>query len=231
MAALGTNMGSRAKKEESSPKKKPKKPTKKVVKKEPAILAKKANTVTKTAKKRPAKVTKKAVTKVVAKASKKISKPPIAESDKAAVASKKKLSVAQEQSKKPTATAQKSKSKPTPKVADKAALRNASIIIEPSKRRKIRKTKVILEGELTINNVDAFMQQIDPIFEDYDYIDFFQRDVTSLDLSHIQMLRHFQNHPTKKSKTVTINSELPTEMKKLMINAGFKELLFIPKLV
>ncbi len=113
----------------------------------------------------------------------------------------------------------------------KQNLRNAKLILEPSKRKKIRKTKVFLEGDLNINNVDAFMSQIEPIFDDYDFIDFFQREVTSLDLCHMQMLYYFQNHPTRKGKTVTVDSDLPSDLKKVVTNAGFKEFMFIPKLV
>ena len=112
----------------------------------------------------------------------------------------------------------------------KNGLRNARLILEPSKRKKIRKIKVILEGELNINNVDEFRLQIEPVFKDYDFIDFRQQEVTSLDLPHIQLMYYFQNH-FKKSKTVTIDSNLSVELKKIIVNAGFEELMFIPKLV
>ena len=115
-----------------------------------------------------------------------------------------------------------------PKV-DLSALKNARLVLEPSKRRKIRKTKVFLEGDLNINNVEAFAEQIKPIFNDYDYVDFVLREVTSLDLCYIQLLFHFQRF--KKDKTVTIDSNISPEMKKVVINAGFEELMFIPKLV
>lgn len=131
-----------------------------------------------------------------------------------------------------TSVIKKVKKESTPKKIERSlSLRNAKLILEPSKRKKIRKTKVVLEGDLSINNVDAFMSQIEPIFDDYDYVDFYQREVTALDLCHIQMLYYFKNHPTRKGKTVTINSELSTDLKKVVTNAGFKEFMFIPKLV
>lgn len=113
----------------------------------------------------------------------------------------------------------------------KLKLRNAKFIVEPSKRRKIRKTKVIMEGDLNINNVDAFSQQIKPLFQDYDFIDFLMRDTTALDLSHLQMLYYFQNHFIKNGKTVTVDAELSPDYKKIIVNNGFKEFMFIPKLV
>lgn len=110
-------------------------------------------------------------------------------------------------------------------------LRNAVLIVEPSKRRKIRKTKVVMEGDLNINNVDAYIQQVKPLFEDYDFIDFFLREATSLDLCHLQMLYYFQNHFAKQGKTVTVDADLTPDFRKIIINNGFKEFMFIPKLV
>lgn len=115
--------------------------------------------------------------------------------------------------------------------ADLIELKNADIILEPSKRKKIRKIRVFLEGELTINNVEGFMQRIHPIFNNFDYVDFYLRKVTSLDLSFIQMLYHFQKSYGKKKKEVTIDAELSSDLKKIIVHAGFEELMFIPKLV
>lgn len=110
-------------------------------------------------------------------------------------------------------------------------LKNAEIILEPSKRKKIRKIRVFVEGELTINNVDGFIQRIHLVFDDYDYVDFFLRKVVSLDLCFIQMLYHMKKSYAKKKKEVTIDSKLSSDLKKIIVQAGFEELMFIPKLV
>lgn len=124
--------------------------------------------------------------------------------------------------------------KPEPTKSKKVVLidlKNAEIILEPSKRKKIRKIRVFLEGELTINNVDAFMQRIHPVFKDYDYVDFSLRKVISLDLCFIQMLYHMKKNYGKKKKEVTVDSKLSSDLKKIIVQAGFEELMFIPKLV
>lgn len=224
MAALGTNMGKKPeKKSESLVVKKPKKKVVKAKAKEP-----KKATVKPQAQKSTKKVVKQ-TKKVAAKPS--VSKKPIA-AKASAKPKESKPTKAQKPVKAKATTPSKAKAESAPKKGEqKRKLRNATLILEPSKRKKIRKTKVILEGDLSINNVDAFMSQIEPIFDDYDYVDFFQREVTTLDLCHVQMLYYFQNHPTRKGKTVTVNSELPTDLKKVVTNAGFKEFMFIPKLV
>ncbi len=230
MAALGSNMGKKPEKKSEAPSVvKPKAKTVKAkatkrataTKTKPATLAQKK---TKQAKKNVATKTQVAKKPVAAKST------PQAKQSKPATTSKKSTVVAKAKTTRTTTV--KNKSESTAKKSEKKqTLRNAQLILEPSKRRKIRKTKVILEGDLTINNVDAFMSQIEPIFDDYDYVDFFQREVTALDLCHIQMLYYFQNHPNRKGKTVTVNSELSADLKKVVTNAGFKEFMFIPKLV
>ena len=118
-----------------------------------------------------------------------------------------------------------------PARSDLADLRNASITLEPSRRKKIRKVRVFLEGELTISNSEAFLHRILPIFDQFDFIDFSLHDVTSLDLSFIQMLYHVKKCHAKESKEVTIDSQLPPDLKKIIVCSGFERLMFKPKLI
>ena len=149
----------------------------------------------------------------------------------------KKPEAVQKKAMKRTAGKKKAPVSKKPKVSQKekvteeeVVLQKAALILEPSKRKKIRKTKVILEGELGIKNAAAFQKKIIPVFDDYDYVDFFLKDVTVLDLSYIQMLyylkKHFQNH----GKVIKIDSALSAEVKKIVVRAGFEELMFVPKL-
>jgi len=227
MAALGTNMGKRAKTDNSSkekPKKKVAKPAVKASVKKAApqkVIAKPVQSTVKS-KKRPVTVeAKKAENKTIKAVT----------NEKKSITAAKKIAAPKNQKKAPLEEKSVQKKDVLKNIGKRPTLRNAKLILEPSKRKKIKKTKVILEGDLNINNVDAFMLEIEPIFDDYDFVDFFQREVTSIDLSHIQMLHYFKNHPGRNGKTVTINSDVSPEMKKMVTMAGFKELLFIPKLV
>ncbi len=235
MAALGSNMKGKVNKPSGLVKEIKKTRTKttskattkaKTKKEEPKITAKSTNPAAIKQKKVAAKSSK--VTQTT-KAVTKPTKPTTKEKRSASKKITQKASQAQKVTKQKTAP----KAKSTPKQTEKEllTLRNAQLILEPSKRKTIRKTKVYLEGELTINNVDAFTQLIHPIFKDYDYVDFNLRSITTLDLCFIQMLYHFQQSYATRKKTVKVDSDMATEMKKIVINAGFEELMFIPKLV
>jgi anti-anti-sigma regulatory factor len=110
-------------------------------------------------------------------------------------------------------------------------LNSATISFKPSLRKTVKKIKVILEGNLSINNSKAFVKQIQPVFEDFEKIDFHLTQVESIDLSFIQSLYHLKMFHEQDGKEVTIDSEISGELKSMVINSGFEDLLFIPKLV
>ncbi len=114
---------------------------------------------------------------------------------------------------------------------EKIELRDALITLKPSKRKTIRKIKVILSGTLNITNVDQARESLLPVFEHFDYVDFHLQEIAALDLSFIQLLYHFKYGFSKKGKHVTIDSDLTGESRKIIVHAGFEELMFIPKLV
>lgn len=210
MAALGSNMKGRSQEKENKPKLTAK-PKKKVA--------------AKTSKPKPVSAKSKVVPKEKPKAV--VKKKPVKSKAKSVTQQEKKLE--QEPVKLENVLSTSTVKKET--VAFKNELREAKLILEPSKRRKIRKIKVIMEGELNINNVDAFTEQIHPIFKDFDFVDFLLREPSSVDLAHIQMLYYFQEYYAAKGKTITIDSNVSTETKKIIISSGFKDLMFIPKLV
>ena len=110
-------------------------------------------------------------------------------------------------------------------------LKDATIYVQPSRRKKIKKTKVLLEGSLTISNVGQFMKEVTPLFDTFDYVDFQLKNIDRLDLSYIQLLFHLKSFYGQRNKSVTIDSELSGEIKKIVVQSGFEDLMFLPKLV
>ena len=121
--------------------------------------------------------------------------------------------------------------KQQPELPSTIELKGATITLQPSKRRTIRKIKVTLSGGLSINVAQEFLSAITPIFDKFDYIDFYLKDIQSLDLSVIQVLYHLNVHYASQEKHVTIDGDLHGDIRKIIVHAGFEELMFIPKLV
>ena len=100
-----------------------------------------------------------------------------------------------------------------------------TITIQPSKRKKVKKTKVIMEGDLTILEMQSIKDELVPLFDVYDFVDIVLNNVGKLDLSCVQMLYAMKSHYASIGKTVTVDSELPAELKTIINRAGFSDVL------
>lgn len=136
-------------------------------------------------------------------------------------------------SKTPAAKSGKSKNEPLKELefASTVELKSARILLRPSKRKTVKKIKVVLEGTLNINNSKSFIEEIEKVLENYDYINFHLDKPDTLDLSFIQSLYYLKTYHANHNKNVAIDSDLTGDVKKMVVNAGFESLLFVPKLV
>ena len=104
--------------------------------------------------------------------------------------------------------------------------RGILVSLKPSRRKTIKKTKVLIEGNLTINTVKQFLEYVTAIFDDYDYVDFYMENIESLDLSFIQALYHLRELKAKSQKVVPIDAQLSDDLKKIITQSGFDKLVY-----
>lgn len=97
----------------------------------------------------------------------------------------------------------------------------------PSRRKKVKKVKVNLEGDLTIVNIEKVKESIAPVFDSYDYVDFVLENVSNIDVSCIQFLLAVDAHSKSIKKEVTVKANLSKGLKTLVSNAGFNPLILI----
>ena len=101
-----------------------------------------------------------------------------------------------------------------------------SIEIIPSKRKSVKKAKIVLGGELTIGNSSAIHGEVSLAFDKYEIINFSLQEVRELDLSMIQMLHAYKTGLEKDGKSINITVDLPKELKQLVQLSGFSPLLY-----
>ena len=102
-----------------------------------------------------------------------------------------------------------------------------TIKLIPSRRKSVRKTKVVLEGSLSLLEAEAIKECMLSTFKDYDLIDIQLVNVTHLDLLPMQIIKTFIiYYPNKKIK---VNSDLPFDIKIIVERAGFGSLMFNEK--
>lgn len=109
------------------------------------------------------------------------------------------------------------------------ALKGATVDIQPSRRKKVKQTRVFLSGNLTVDNCEAFKQAIDPLFNNYEVVDFYLKEVDTLDVTCIQLLYYYQ-HKYHEEKKVTVDSELSGDLFSIIQTVGFDNFLKKPKL-
>lgn len=101
------------------------------------------------------------------------------------------------------------------------------IIIEPSRRKKVKKVTVYLEGEIDIQNAEFLSNKIKEVIATFDIIDVKLREVEGLDLTAIQILYYFTNFYNKGKKTISFHIEnLPMNIKTLLVKTKYNKLLF-----
>ena len=94
----------------------------------------------------------------------------------------------------------------------------------PSRRKSVRKTKLVFEGSLGILESKAIKDCLLSIFNDYDIVDIQLLNITHLDITALQLFSAFID--AYSDKKVTIDSELPFDLKIIVERAGYSLLMF-----
>ncbi len=99
-----------------------------------------------------------------------------------------------------------------------------SIKLIPSRRKTVRKTKLIIEGSISLPEAEILKDCLQTTFKDYDIIDIQLINITHIDIIPIQLFKMFINFYT--DKKVKIDSDVPFDMKIIIERAGFGSLMF-----
>jgi hypothetical protein len=103
--------------------------------------------------------------------------------------------------------------------------KNIRISLVPSKRKKVKKVNIIIEGEFTISTAAIVKEHCYKLMQHFEVVSITLRNVTDIDLAAIQLLRVLKVSPTFSQRTITIDSELSKKDKSLLNTAGLIELV------
>ena len=104
------------------------------------------------------------------------------------------------------------------------------ILFAPSKRKKIKKINVVIEGTFTLNNAEFVRETIRPVFEGFDSIDIALKNIQQIDLAAVQLLYYLKKTETTEAKNITLDADLSKEDRSVLFNSGLMELLTKAKL-
>lgn len=103
------------------------------------------------------------------------------------------------------------------------------ITVIPSHSTGGAKDIILLEGELTIDNIAEITNKLSDSINKYIKPEIKIRNLESMDLTCIQLLHSIKKTVDKLNKKVDFDMEFPGDIKALFLNSGFDENLNIDK--
>lgn len=102
-----------------------------------------------------------------------------------------------------------------------------SICFTPSKRKKVSKVFISIEGSLVIDAIDEVKESLLPAIKHYEMLAVSLSNISKIDVAGIQLLHYLSGVDNQ----VTIDSNLGDDHRRLISISGFSEFLHKPKLV
>lgn len=101
------------------------------------------------------------------------------------------------------------------------------IIVEPSRRKKVKKAKVFIEGKLDVSNAQFISDKIKEVITNFNIIDFKLRKVESFDLSSVQIFHYYREIYRAEEKAISFQIEdLPITLKSILVKTKYNKILF-----
>ena len=96
--------------------------------------------------------------------------------------------------------------------------------IRSSKEKGSKTQTLVLEGDLSIRNAALIKKKLAAVKFTGDIIRIHLNNVDNLDITIIQIMYSLVNTLENQGKKIEIYSELPDDLEKVLINAGFSEI-------
>lgn len=105
----------------------------------------------------------------------------------------------------------------------KMSLINYNIRIRKEKKSKTQ--HLYFEGEIGINTIDQIKTRIEAIHFESDQVFVTLKNITSFDLSAVQLLYSLRKSLSYASKKVKIASDMPGNISVILRNTGFEDII------
>ncbi len=100
-------------------------------------------------------------------------------------------------------------------------------VVEPSKRKMVKKAKVALEGRLNLYNAAFISEKIGELVSQYDILDFKLQGITEIDLSALQTMHYYKTLFGQQQKSISFQSaDLPAEVSTIINKCKYNKVLF-----
>src|SRR5436190_20179312 len=94
------------------------------------------------------------------------------------------------------------------------------ITLVSTKRKKVRKISMVIEGEFNIRSAAFVKENCERLLSHFDMVSVNLKNLVDIDLAAVQLLHVLTSSQDLSGKTISIDSELSKEDKLLFENAG-----------
>ena len=99
-------------------------------------------------------------------------------------------------------------------------------IVEPSRRKSIKKVKITMEGKLNIYNSAYILKKLKEVAVEFDTLDLRLNEIEELDVSVMQTLHYFSFFYNSEEKQILLQLENPSkEVKALLTITSLKNMV------
>ncbi len=102
---------------------------------------------------------------------------------------------------------------------------NVTLNLFPSRRKKVKKVNMVIEGEFNISSVQFVKDNCQKLLLHFDMVNISLKNVIDIDLAAIQLLQVLKSSAAFMQKNITIESELSKDDKALLLSAGLMEIM------
>jgi anti-anti-sigma regulatory factor len=104
-------------------------------------------------------------------------------------------------------------------------MKNKTFIIKTLNSKDSKSQTVVFEGDLGIKNAEAIKNTVETLKLNSDTVSFHLKSVEKLDITTLQTIRAFSKVLTDKGKNISMVTDLPQEIERLLKNTGFDKIL------
>jgi ABC-type transporter Mla MlaB component len=103
-------------------------------------------------------------------------------------------------------------------------MKKPCITIQPNNKNDMKSATVFLEGNLLLSNASEVKNEISYAVSKFEHLELVLKNIENIDLSFIQLLYAFRKASLQLDRTISIDLELPADIKALIDNSGFNDL-------
>lgn len=110
-------------------------------------------------------------------------------------------------------------------IIDNIETDNLKMEFVPSKRKKVKKIIINIEGNIGVSNIELIFEKLNQLKDEFTNVDIHLKRITQIDISGIQLLYFFIKQFEIENKSIFLNIDFTKEQKLFIGRLGYMGML------